>query len=233
MCHGAAVSAFPAPTEGDAYNGALKAYMFGDDAAAKRIAILPDIYGCNPFYQGLSMRYAQAGAKVFLIDTFDGLGDLEENTVEFAYARRGGVKDKAFLDAVETFAKAEGITAIIGFCLGGLYIFDLARRNIDAALVGLYGFPQGLPNDDPLPAPFDYLTSVTQPFTMLMGRQDASVTTEVVDQLSAMAGDCPAMDLTVYPESDHGFLPDVDSDDPAKRAVAEDALTRMDAAVLA
>lgn len=233
MCHGAAVSAFPAPHPGEDYIGAVRAYMFGDDAAKRRIAILPDIFGCNAFYQGLSLHYAQAGAKVFLIDPFDGLGELEENTTECAFARRGGVKDNAFLDAVEAFAKAENITAIIGFCLGGLYIFDLARRNVDAALVGLYGFPQGLPNDDPIPAPFEYLKDVTQPFTMLMGRQDSHVTTEVVDQLSAMAGDCKAMDLTVYPGSDHGFLPDLDSDDPAMRAVAEDALKRIDAVALA
>lgn len=232
MCHGAAVDAFPAPYVGEIYDGAVQAYMYGDDSAQKKIAILPDIFGCNPFYQGLALHYVEAGAKVFLIDPFVGLGELEENTVEAAFGRRQNVKDKSFLDGVEAFAKQEGITGIIGFCLGGMYIFDLARRNIDAALVGLYGFPQGMDNIDPIEPPFNYLTSLTQPFTMLMGRQDPSVGVETVDKLSAMAPECPAMDLTVYPDSDHGFLPDISSDDPTKRAVAEDALKRLDAAVL-
>lgn len=232
MCHGAAIDAFPAPYVGSDYKGAVRAYVYGEDTSVTKIAILPDIFGCNPFYQGLALHYVEAGAKVFLVDTFDGLGELEDNTVEAAFGRRQKVHDMRFLDAVEAFAKTEGITAIIGFCLGGMYIFDLARRNIDAKLVGLYGFPQGMDNVDPIQPPFEYLKSLTQPFTMLMGRQDPSVGVETVDQLSAMAPDCPAMDLTVYPDSDHGFLPDLSSDDPAKRAVAKDALERMDGVVL-
>lgn len=232
MCHGAAVAAFPVPQLGHAYKGHVSASVYGSNDAAIKIAILPDIFGCNPFYQGLATRYAERGAHVYLVDTFAGLGELKEMTHEYAISRRDKVRDKTFMDAFEAFAREEGMTGIMGFCLGGLYIFELARRNIPAAMVGLYGFPQGLPNDDPLDAPFSYLPSITQPFTMLMGEDDASVTRDVTDQLRGAAPSCPALDLKVYPDADHGFLPEISSDDPAKRAIAEDALSRMDAVLL-
>ena len=232
MCHGVAVAAFPEPKLGTPYTGAIKGYVYDRPGAEKRLAILPDIYGCNPFYQCLAQYYQDAGAHVVLVDTFAGLGELPEMSRELAFARRGKVNDKAFVDAFQAFCEAEGITGVLGFCLGGLYIFELARRGLKADLVGLYGFPQGMANVGPLPVPFEYLPSVTQPFTMLMGREDASVLPENVDRLADMDDQCPAMALTVYREAGHGFLPEISGDDPMLQAVAKDALAKMDAALL-
>ncbi|MEO0423536.1 MAG: dienelactone hydrolase family protein [Pseudomonadota bacterium] len=233
MCHGKAVAAFPPPVLGEAVtDGGISAYRWPQAAADKRIAILPDIYGCNPFYQGLAGHLAERGAEVHLIDTFAGLGELAEMTREAAFARRHQVRDKAFLDLAQSYLGAHQITGVIGFCLGGLYVFELARRGVDAALVGLYGFPQGLPNQDALDAPFDYLHEISTPFTMLLGAEDAAVGPENIQRLQARAPDLPAMALTVYDGVGHDFLPLLDSDEPAKRAVAEDALARLDAALL-
>lgn len=232
MCHGKAVNAFPTPDAGEAFDAVVSGYAFGAQSD-KRIAILPDIYGCNPFYKGLATRYAQKGAEVFLVDTFHGFGELPENTREAAFARRGKVKDKEFLDRFEEFCTDKDVTGVIGFCLGGLYVFELARRNkISAELVGLYGFPQGLPNQDPLPTPFDYLTSVEKKFSMLLGRDDPSVGIENVDKLKAMTPDVPAMDLTVYDPVGHNFLPLLDSEDADLKAIAEDAMNRCDRILL-
>lgn len=232
MCHGAAVSAFPDACLGEVYDGEIHGYQYGDKAAEKHIAIFPDVYGANPLYQGLALYYAQKGARVTLIDPYSPLGDLPEATREHAFARRMKLKDKTLLDQIEAFSAKQTVTGIVGFCLGGLYIFELARRNAVPDLVGLYGFPQGLPNDDGIPVPLDYLPSVTREFVMLMGRRDESVTIDVMDKLTALAPDCPAMDLTMYPDAGHGFIADLDSDDLDARAVAEDALKRMDAALL-
>lgn len=226
MCHGHAVKAFPDPAPAERFDEIVSGFAWGDPTAATKIAVLPDIYGCNPFYKGLSTLLMERGARVFLVDPFHGLGELPEATREAAFARRHKVRDASFLDRFETFARAKGITGIVGFCLGGLYVFDLARRGLDADLVGLYGFPQGLPNDDPLPVPFDYLETVTQPFTMLLGREDGSVGPGNIARLEAMAPSVPAMDLTVYDGVGHNFLPCLDSEEADKKAVAEDALAR-------
>lgn len=232
MCHGKAVSAFPTPTNPDTFDNGVTGYHWVNPVAGSKIAILPDIYGCSPFYRGLATRFAQKGADVFLVDTFAGFGDLPEMTREAAFARRGKVADKDFLDRFEAFVSAQGITGVIGFCLGGLYVFELARRGVQTALVGLYGFPQGLPNQDPLPIPFEYLHTVDTPFAMLLGADDPAVGAENVERLQAMVPDVPRMDLTVYRGVGHDFLPLLDSDVPALRSTAEDALARCDELLL-
>jgi carboxymethylenebutenolidase len=224
MCHGAPVQAFPKPIAPESITvGDVLAYRFQNEGG-KAVALLPDIYGCNEFYRGLATWLYERGADVYLVDPFAGLGELPEVTREAAFARRGKVMDRQFLDAFETFAASTNIKAVIGFCLGGLYVFELARRGMKAELLGLYGFPQGLPNADALPVPFDYLQGVTQPFTMLMGSEDASVGPDHLVRLSEMVPVAPAMTLRMYPGVGHNFLPLLDSDDPEKRAIAEDAL---------
>lgn len=227
MCHGAAVRAFPEPTTPSIFTDTgVVGYRFAAEAG-KKIAILPDIYGCNDFYRGLATLLQNSGADVWLVDTFAGLGDLPEITREAAFARRNKVRDKAFLDHFEHFIADRSIDAVIGFCLGGLYVFELARRGVDVGLLGLYGFPQGLPNEDPLPVPFDYLPDVATPFTMLMGAEDASVGKEHLTRLSEMAPAAPSMKLKMYEGVGHNFLPLLDSEDQHERAIAEDALQEI------
>lgn len=233
MCHGKAVAAFPNPTEPESFEKSVSGYHWALPDAKSKIAILPDIYGCNPFYRGLATRFHQLGAEVYLVDTFAGFGDLPEMTREAAFARRGKVADKEFLDRFEQFLDAEGITGVVGFCLGGLYVFELARRGVQAVLVGLYGFPQGLPNQDPLPTPFEYLHAVDTSFTMLLGADDAAVGADNIERLAMMAPSISSMDLTVYEGVGHDFLPFVDSEEEALRAIAEDALAKCDALLLA
>ena len=233
MCLTAAPAAFPT-AEMAPFAGAVAGYRCGSTEAERRIAILPDIYGCSPFYKGLAARYAARGAGVFLVDPFAAFGELPEATREAAFARRHRLADRAFVDRVEQFCGDERITGVVGFCLGGLYVFELARRNAGPALVGLYGFPQGMPNQDPLPVPFDYLAGVRKPFTMLMGADDVPVGLEAIRRLTAMAPEAPAMALTVYEGVGHNFLAGIDdanSADSNSCRIAIEALARMDAAL--
>lgn len=232
MCHGAAVRAFPPVTSGTPLAGDISGFSWGPEGSARRIAILPDIYGCTPFYRGLAAHFAENGARALLIDTFAEFGNLPEHTREAAFARRNKVHDKAFVDRFEAFVRGQGITGVIGFCLGGLYVFELARRAVPVNLIGLYGFPQGLPNEDKLPVPFDYLPGVMQPFTALFGREDGSVGPSNIAQLEAMAPKVPAMTLKIYEGVGHNFLPLVDSDDARERGIGEDALAICDRVLL-
>ncbi|SIN67558.1 carboxymethylenebutenolidase [Parasphingorhabdus marina DSM 22363] len=227
MCHGQAVEAFPEPTTPTPFDQGVSGYRFGD-SSGKSVAILPDIYGCNEFYQGLSAHLAQKGKQVYLVDTFAGLGDLSEQTREAAFARRNRVADKTFLDSFEDFCADVAIDGVIGFCLGGLYVFELARRGVRADLLGLYGFPQGLPNQDALPVPFEYLSDVEQPFSMLLGADDESVGKDNIGRLAEMTPNVPAMNLTIYEGVGHNFLPLLDSDQAELKAVAEDALRHIE-----
>lgn len=231
MCHGEASAAFPDSASFSAYAGGIQASVFGDPAAARRIAILPDIYGSNPFYQGLATRLADRGSLVYLIDTFAGLGDLPRATREAAFDRRHKLRDRTFVDQFAGFVAQESISGIVGFCLGGLFVFELARRGTAADLVGFYPFPQGLPNQDALDVPFDYLDGVVKQHTILVGTEDASLGPENLARLGDVAERNPALRLHVFESSGHGFLADLTSDDAVKRDNAERALGLCEAAL--
>ncbi len=224
MCHGEASAALPDPDAFEPYTSGIQAAVFGAGPARRKVALLPDIYGCNPFYQGLATQLSRCGARVYLVDTFAGLGDLPKATREAAFQRRHRLKDREFVDRFVEFARREGIDGVAGFCLGGLFVFELARRDLDAALVGLYPFPQGLENQDPVPVPFDYLADVTRSHTILVGTDDASLGPEHLERLRGVALASDALDLHVFDGSGHGFLGDLDSDDAALRTNAERAL---------
>lgn len=228
MCHGAAVAAFPVPATATDFSSDVEGYHYAGSPDGRRIAILPDIYGCNPFYQGLATLLANRGANVYLVDPFAEFGALPEMTRDAAFARRHKVADTAYIDRFERFVGETNIAAVIGFCLGGLYVFELARRGVDCDLLGLYGFPQGMQNQDPLPVPFDYLPSVTQPFTMMMGADDHAVGVEHVARLADMAPAVPAMNLVTLTGVGHNFLPLLDSEDAALRETAKVALRHIE-----
>jgi len=232
MCHGDPSPSFPAPAvDGEVTAEGVEALAFGAEAAPKRIAVIPDIYGLNQFYRGLCTHLAAKGSRVLLVNPFAGLGELPEATREAAFARRMKVRDKAFVDRFEAFCNAQQVHGILGFCLGGFYVFELARRNVAQDLVGFYGFPQGMRNEDPLPVPFDYLGSIDKPHTCLMPGQDQSVGVENVARLGELAEANPNLRLKVYPESGHGFLNDLDGDDPKLKSNAAGALATCESAL--
>lgn len=231
MCHGQASASFPVPEIKGEISGGMDGLHFGDDSAIKRLAIIPDIYGPNEFYQGLSTRLANKGCKVYLTNPYHEFGELPEITREAAFARRNKVKDKSFVDRFQAFCDAENIHGVIGFCLGGYYVFELARRNVSQDLVGYYGFPQGFQNEEPLQVPFEYLGEIEKKHTSLMPGQDMSVGMENVDRLKELAEINPGLQLSVYDESGHGFLADLDSEDAILRDNAWDSLSTCETAL--
>jgi hypothetical protein len=76
MCHGVASAAFPPVGKYVTATAEPFSLAFGDSVDRVRIAILPDIYGPGPFYQGLATYLAGRGAFVQLMDPFHGLGPI-------------------------------------------------------------------------------------------------------------------------------------------------------------
>jgi len=225
MCHTQAALNLPPAAQAERITeGGVTAYVFGDGDSRKSVVVIPDIYGATPFYRGLATWYARAGARVFLLDPFAAIGELAEVSREAAFARRAKLRDRTYVDSIEQFARQRRITGVVGFCLGGLYVFELARRRLPAALVSLYGFPQGLANDDPLPIPFDYLETLPVEQVAIFGESDYLQTPENFSRLNVICEKNPRFQLKLYSESGHGFLADLDSENELLRANAKDAL---------
>ncbi|WOF45885.1 dienelactone hydrolase family protein (plasmid) [Sphingopyxis indica] len=234
MCHTEKSGFFALTADGEPFHDdGISGFRFGEVVSDRRVAILPDIYGCTPFYKGFAAHLAALGAKVDLIDIFDGLGDLPEQTRERAFERRHRLKDRAFLDRFEAYARRAKVNGVVGFCIGGLFVYELARRDLPAALVSFYGFPQGLPNQDALDTPLTYLGDVTRPHLSLFGEQDELVPVPVQQQLRAVAERQPACRMTMFAGSGHAFLADLDSAEPRRRDNAIEALRLCEEALFA
>lgn len=226
MCHRHAPEGLPAPVPAAVERGPLETYLYRNPSAEQRVLIIPDIYGCNPFYQSFATWINELGGEVHLVNPFAEFGELDEVTREAAFARRHKLRDQEFNDALMAYCEDHKVSAVIGFCLGGTFAFEFARRGYQGTLVAYYPFPQGLPNQDPVPAPFDYLDDLKAEVTVLIGSEDVPVTPENVVRLQAVAKGNEAIDLTVYRGSGHGFLADLESDDATLKAHAQDALKR-------
>lgn len=232
MCHDDQLASFPPPGEFGSMSDEVEAFVIGNESAGKRLAIIPDIYGCNPFYRGFATHLANKGSRVYLVNPFAGLGELAEATREAAFERRHKISDRDFVDRFVAFHQKNGVTGVIGFCIGGLFVFELARRELTGDLLSFYPFPQGLQNQDPLPIPFDYLDSIKTPNTVLLGDQDALLGPENVERMRIVAEQNESIDLHLYAGSGHGFLGDLDSSDAHLRDNAQDALAVCERVVL-
>lgn len=234
MCHPDRIESFPEPGDYRVREAdGLKFWEFrpegGDDRG--RVAIITDIFGCNNFYQGFATWLGQRGWQPLLIDLFSDLGELPEVTREAAFERRHKLRDNDVCNRLEAFISNQGVDAVIGFCLGGNYVFELARRNVDARLVAFYPFPAGLPNQDELTPAFEYLENLERPVTVLAGDCDDSAGRDNMVKMAEIAVNVPAVEVHLYSNSGHGFLAQLDSDDARQRDNARDALKTCLAAI--
>lgn len=227
MCHHDKLSTFPAPgTYQRKEAEGLKYWEYASTSgpASKRVMILTDIYGCNEFYQSFASYLTIQGWQVHLMDLFTDLGELKEITREAAFERRHLLRDRQVCDQLQRYITSQKVSAVVGFCLGGNYVFELAKRNVSVNLVGFYPFPAGLPNEDGLDVPLTYLDQVNRPVTLLMGGSDDAAGRENIAKAADIAKTNPALDVHIYEKSGHGFLAYLDSDDEILRKNAEDSL---------
>ena len=227
MCHNNALGALPSPGSYEIKEvRGLRYWQFRPEATEPegRVAILTDIYGCNEFYQSFATFFALKGWQSDLIDLFTELGELPELTREAAFERRNKLRDRDICDRLEYYLQDQNIDALIGFCLGGNYVLELAQRGVSPRLVAYYPFPAGLPNQDGLTPPFEYLNKLEKKVTVLIGDSDDRAGCENMRQLAAIGKDNPALDVHLYARSGHGFLAHLDSEDELLRGNAETSL---------
>jgi carboxymethylenebutenolidase len=191
------------------------------------LVIAPDIYGLRPLFDDMTVRLAEEwGMSVCAVEPFPGL-DLPE-APEPRMAAVAGLRDDDHLRDLLEGADATGCerVGLIGFCMGGMYVFNAARSERFARSVSFYGMirvPAGWRSEGH-GEPLDHLAS-GHPDRVLavIGEQDPYTPPDDVAALEA-AGVATAR----YPEADHGFV-----HDPARPAHrpddAADAWKRADA----
>jgi carboxymethylenebutenolidase len=181
------------------------------DGPGPGVMVLTDIWGMSPFYDDLTARLAQAGFTAVCPEYFFRQGDLPERVIEEARARRlktttaGAMAD--YNDTIEwlkTQAATTEKVGVVGFCLGGTYVFLLNADRDDTVGVAYYGFPK-----DPAatPQPLDVMDKMKAPLLGFWGENDPAVgmpNVEAFDKGLTAAG--VDHKFTVFEGIGHGFL---------------------------
>ena len=213
MCHSERIAFFGELGESTEHNGEVYSLLFGSGKAGKRVAVLPDIYGLTDFYKSYASYLVGFGARVFLANPWNEFGELAESTRERAYERRHLLKDKAYCDQLESFLLREKVDAIVGFCIGGNFAFEMAQRGFAGTIIAIYPLPWGMDNKDAITPAFEYMPELSKDVTILMGEADhLAGPGNIVKMKDIVAGNAH-LTMHLYERSNHGFFTDIEGDD--------------------
>ncbi len=227
MCHKDGVRFFGRLQKFTKFSDTVDGLSFGKDAAASRVAVLPDIYGLTNFYKGYASYLADFGAQVFLTNPWSEFGELAESTREAAYERRGKLKDREHCDHLETFLSSKKIETVVGFCLGGNFVFELARRGFRGTLIAIYPLPWGMKNQDEITPAFEYMPTLSTKVTIFMGSADHLAGPDNIRELENVVSENGNLTLHLYKGSNHGFFTDIDGEDQKLKLNAKDAIDKI------
>jgi carboxymethylenebutenolidase len=233
MCHQSGVSFFGKLQKFEKFSAEVDGLLFPNSAATGRVAVLPDIYGLTEFYKGYASYLADFGAQVYLTNPWSEFGELPDNTREAAYERRGKLRDNAHCDQLETFLSSKKIQTVIGFCLGGNFAFELARRGFKGTLIAVYPLPWGMQNQDEITPAFEYMPTLAKKITVFMGAADHLAGADNIRKLENIASDNESLTLHLYKGSNHGFFADIDGPDQKLKLNAKDAIDKINKTLFA
>jgi carboxymethylenebutenolidase len=229
MCHTNKIEYFGELLDCSTISGDVDGLVFEGKKAGRKIAVLPDIYGMTDFYKGYASYVAGYGARVYLTNPWSDFGDLPEATREAAYERRQKLKDKEHCDQLEKFLANEEIEAVVGFCIGGNFVMELAKRGYRGTLIAVYPLPWGMANQDEIVPAFDYMPTLDKNVTILMGEADHLAGPGNIQKLKGIVAANSKLTMQLYEGSNHGFFTDIDGSNEKLRGNARDAIDRVTA----
>jgi carboxymethylenebutenolidase len=180
------------------------------------IVVLPDVRGLHPFYEELTLRFAEAGVQAIAIDYFCRTATTASRGAEFDYMPHVSQARLVTLNldvaaAVEYLRSPAGGAAkriyTVGFCFGGRLSYLQAAAGLGlSGVIGFYGWPVGQ-NRAGLPAPADEAPNFACPVLAIWGGADEGLGPEVVATFdAAMDAAGVAHTTVVYPGAPHSFF---------------------------
>ncbi len=180
------------------------------------VVILPDVRGLHPYYEDLTMRFAEAGVDAVALDPYGRTAGAEKRDAEFEYEPHvlqldgDGANDDvgaaaAYLRSADGGAPERMYT--IGFCLGGRISLLQAASGLGlAGVIGLYPWPVG-PHRSGLPAPADEAGRFACPVLAIYGGADAGIPAAAREAFDLALDDAGVEHHTVvYPDAPHSFF---------------------------
>jgi carboxymethylenebutenolidase len=178
------------------------------------VVILPDVRGLHPYYEELSLRFAERGIEALAIDLFGRTAPTTDRGEGFDYNPHVGQTTWAGISAdvatgVAAIRGADGLHSVVtvGFCMGGRMSFLAATLGLGlAGVIGFYGTLVGPWRND-APAPVDRAHAVESPVLGLFGGADQAITPEAIEAFDAGLTTAGVEHrLVTYPGAPHSFF---------------------------
>ncbi len=227
MCHKDRVKFFGRLLNYEAFSEEVDGLCFPHEKASTNVAVLPDIYGLSDFYKGYASYLTDFGAQVCVVDPwspFDAPADL---TRDAAWERRHRLRDREHCDRLEKFLARKRTDAVVGFCIGGNFVLELARRGFKGTLIAVYPLPWGMKNQDEIAPAFEYMATLIHKVTILMGDADRLAGPGNVKKIEGLVVGNENLKMHLYKGSGHGFFSDVDGTDRKLKLNAKDAIDQI------
>lgn len=187
-----------------------------DTPSGAGVVIVPDVRGLHPYYEELTLRFAEAGVHAVALDLFGRTAEsprrgegFEHEPHVMALTTQGVMDDVAaavgHLRSPEGGAPYRAYTT--GFCLGGRISFLQAGAGLGLdGVMGLYGWPAG-PHRTGLPSPADEAPRFACPVLAVYGGADQGIPADVRDAFDR-ALDAAGIEhrTVVYEDAPHSFF---------------------------
>jgi len=201
-----------------------------DGMPSAGLVLHPDIGGLRPLYEDMARRLATHGLAVCVVEPFAGQPESVRASVESRLAHVKDLDDSQQMDMLTAAADLLVVdddvarVSVLGFCMGGHYVFKAASIDRFDAAVAFYGMVR---TPDAWRGPghrIEPLTVATQmaPTLAYFGAKDPWTPAADIDALRAAWSGRTDCEIVVVAEADHGFVHDPDRDvhraDDAARA---------------
>jgi carboxymethylenebutenolidase len=179
------------------------------------IVIIPDNRGLVPFYEELSLRFAEAGMRAIAIDLYARTAGVErrpdvdyrEHSAQVTQAGVAADVAAAVRQLRSDEVGAGGALFTVGFCFGGrMSLLQGVESHGLAGVISFYGFPTG-PSRNGTPAPADLADHYRSAVLALFGGADPAIAAESIrtfDEALDRAG--VDHETVVYGGAPHSFF---------------------------
>ena len=184
------------------------------------IVVHPDVGGLRPLFEDMARRLATHGFAVVVFEPFASQPAESLTSVE---ARLGAIRELDDDQQVEIMDAAADLmvveddvsrVSVIGFCMGGHYVFKAAAGDRFDAAVAFYGMlrtPDAWDGPGHRIAPLAVAGTVA-PTLAIFGTNDPWTPAADIDALRAAWAQRPDCEIAVFEGAEHGFVHDPDRD---------------------
>jgi carboxymethylenebutenolidase len=186
-----------------------------DRPTGAAMLVLPDVRGLHPYYEELTLRFAEAGIDALAIDYFGRTSRSTDRGPEFPF--REHLEQVTYPGLLDDLSGAAHLLRdeaqpralfTVGFCFGGRLSFLCATRpelNL-AGVIGFYGVPVGAGRAG-MPAPADVAARMRVPVLGLFGGDDPAIPDDAIDAFAAaLSGAGTEHEFKTYPGAPHSFF---------------------------